>query len=59
MEQGGAGRILAVIGVLGLLGALAAYAVFGGVLPALAAGSFAATFPLASYRARRSARRCR
>jgi tight adherence protein B len=49
--------LLSVITVLALLAALAAYAVFGGVLPALATGLFAATFPLASYRSRRTARR--
>ena len=42
---------------LGLLGALSAYAVFGGLLPAVVTGVFAATFPLASYRRRRIARR--
>ena len=36
---------------------IGAYAVFGGVLPALATAAFAATFPLASYRVRRRARR--
>jgi tight adherence protein B len=50
-------EVAAVVAALGVLGAVAAYAVFGGVLPALAAGAFAATFPLASYRARRRARR--
>jgi tight adherence protein B len=47
----------AVIGALGVAGALAAYAVFGGVMPALATGAFAASFPLASFRVRRRARR--
>jgi tight adherence protein B len=50
-------EVAAVVAALGVLGAVAAYAVFGGILPALAAGAFAATFPLASYRARRRARR--
>jgi tight adherence protein B len=49
--------LLAVVVALGALGALMAYAVFGGVLPALVTGLFAATFPLASYRVRRMARR--
>lgn len=49
--------LLAVIGALGMLGALSAYAVFGGLLPAIATGAFAASFPLASYRRRRAARR--
>ena len=42
---------------LGVLGALAAYAVFGGLLPAVVTGAFAATFPLASYRAGEPRRR--
>ena len=50
-------ELLAVVVALGLLGALAAYAVFGGLLPAVVIGVFAATFPLASYRRRRIARR--
>jgi len=50
-------ELLAVIAALAVLGALSAYAVFGGVLPALAVGAFAATFPLASYRVRRARRR--
>ncbi len=50
-------ELLAVIAVLGALGALAAYAVFGGLLPALVTGAFAASFPLASYRVRRADRR--
>jgi tight adherence protein B len=49
--------LLAVVVALGVVGALSAYAVFGGVLPALVTGAFAATFPLASYRVRRTARR--
>jgi tight adherence protein B len=49
--------LAAVIVALGVLGALAAYALFGGLLPALAMGMFAATFPLASYRVRRRTRR--
>ena len=50
-------ELLAVVVALGLLGALSAYAVFGGLLPAVVTGVFAATFPLASYRRRRIARR--
>ena len=49
--------LAAVVIALGALGAIGAYAVFGGVLPALVVGAFAATFPLASYRLRRRARR--
>jgi tight adherence protein B len=50
-------ELLAVIVALAVIGALSAYAVFGGVLPALAVGAFAASFPLASYRVRRASRR--
>ena len=50
-------ELLAVVVALGLLGALSAYAVFGGLLPAVVTGVFAATFPLASYRRRRINRR--
>src|SRR3546814_19160837 len=40
-----------------MVGALAGYAVFGGIVPALAIGGFAGSFPVASYRMRREARR--
>lgn len=46
-----------VMAVLFLVGAALAYGLFGGLLPAVVAGAFAATFPLASYRARRERRR--
>jgi len=49
--------LVAVVLALGMLGGIGAYAIFGGVLPALVVGAFAATFPLASYRLRRRARR--
>jgi tight adherence protein B len=39
-----------------LAGSLVAYALFGGPLPALVVGLFAATFPAASYRSRRERR---
>ncbi len=42
---------------LAFAGGLAAFAVFGGLLPALAAGAFAGTAPAAAYRARREQRR--
>lgn len=45
-----------VVAVLFLVGASLAYAVFGGVVPAIVVGAFAATFPAASYRRRRSNR---
>ncbi len=50
-------ELLAVIAALSVLGAMSAYALFGGPLPALAAGAFAGSFPPASYRVRRAARR--
>ena len=42
---------------LSIFGAALAFAVFGGVLPALVVGAFAGSFPVASSRARRAARR--
>jgi tight adherence protein B len=50
-------ELAAVIACLAGLAGLAAFALFGGWLPALATAAFAATFPIASYRARRRARR--
>jgi tight adherence protein B len=47
----------AVMGALALAGGGVALALFGGALPALAAGLFAASLPPASYRARRQRRR--
>lgn len=47
----------AVMVVLFVLGALLAFVVFGGPVPALIAGVFAASFPVASYRSRRLRRR--
>ena len=38
---------------LALAGGLLAFALFGGVLPALVAGAFAGTAPMAAYRGRR------
>jgi tight adherence protein B len=49
--------LAAVTGALFVLGCLGAWAVFGGVLPAVLIGLFAATWPLASYRLRRRANR--
>lgn len=62
LNQAGLGEVrlsefLAVMGTLAGVGAALAYAIFGGLLPALAVGGFAATFPVASYRTRRQARR--
>jgi tight adherence protein B len=42
--------------LLFVLGAVLAYALFGGPLPALVAGAFAASFPAAGFRARRARR---
>lgn len=47
----------AVVATLFGLGTILAYAAFGGVLPAIALGTFAASFPLDSYRRRRHDRR--
>ena len=46
-----------VVSMLFVTGAVVGFALFGGPLPALATGAFAATFPVASYRARREHRR--
>jgi tight adherence protein B len=48
-----------VMAVLSIVAAVGAFAVFGGVLPAVVAGAFAASFPPASYRRRRTARLAR
>lgn len=47
----------AVMAALFLVGTGVIYAVFGAILPAVAVGAFAASFPLASYRVRRTNRR--
>lgn len=47
----------AVMAALFVIGAAMAFAMFGGALPAIAAGAFSATLPLASYRARRDRNR--
>ncbi|HWW52573.1 MAG TPA: hypothetical protein VNY84_02300 [Acidimicrobiales bacterium] len=62
LVQAGLGQVRvsefgAVMAGLFVVGATLAFALFGGVGPAVAAGAFAATFPLASYRGRREARR--
>lgn len=51
------GEFLAVVGVLGLVGAAFGYLIFAAPIPALALGTFAASFPIASYRNRRRTRR--
>ena len=52
-----ASEFVTVMGGLFVVGAVAAYVLFGGVIPAVIAGAFAATFPVASYRNRRERRR--
>ena len=53
----GVAEFAAVIGGVFLLGALVALTLFGAGIPALAGGVFAASFPVAAYRRRRTARR--
>ena len=52
-------EFLTVMAVLLVVGAGLTFAVLGAPLPALAVGAFAATYPAASYRARRQQRRAR
>lgn len=47
------GEFLLASGAMFLLGALVALALFGALIPMLAAGAFAASFPIAAYRQRR------
>src|SRR4051812_34476442 len=51
------GEFVGVMAALFVLGAVLGFAVFGGPVPALGVGGFAASFPPASSKARRSARR--
>jgi tight adherence protein B len=53
----GISQFLSMVAVLFVVGTVVAFALFGGALPALAAGAFASTFPVAAYRARRAQRR--
>ncbi len=46
-----------VMAVLFVVGAAAAYGFFGGIVPPLLCGAFAASFPVAAYRRRRERRR--
>lgn len=46
-----------VMGLLFVVGAGIAFVLFGGIVPAVLTGAFAATFPVASYRSRRDRRR--
>jgi len=50
-------EFLTVMAALFVVGSGLAFALFGGALPAVVAGVFAATFPIASYRTRRDKRR--
>ena len=59
LEGVGLNEFVTVMAVLFVLGAGLTFAVLGGILPALAVGAFAATYPAASYRARRQQRRAR
>lgn len=52
-------EFFAVVAMLSVVGFLLAFAAFGGLFPALAIGTFAASFPVASYRLRRNNRRQR
>lgn len=57
LEEVGVGEFAAVVATLFVVGAAGAFVLFGGPLAALVAGLFAATSPIASYRARRDQRR--
>ncbi|HUF33481.1 MAG TPA: hypothetical protein VMN58_09775 [Acidimicrobiales bacterium] len=50
-------ELAGVVGVLFLVGAVATWALFGGILPPLAGGTFAATFPIAAAKSRRDRHR--
>lgn len=50
-------EFIAVVMMLSSFGAGLTYLLFGGVIPAVLSGAFAASFPLASYKARRRSRR--
>jgi len=59
MTQAGLGRValgefVVVLAVVFVLGAAIALVLFGGPVPALVTGIFAASFPLAAYRQRRT-----
>lgn len=52
-------EFVAVVGMLFVLGAALGFAIFAGPGPAMVVGGFAASFPIATYRLRRQARRQR
>ena len=59
LEGVGPAEFLTVMAVLFVVGSGLTFAALGAVMPALAVGGFAATYPAASYRARRQKRRMR
>ena len=59
LEGVGPGEFVTIMVVLFVVGSGLTFAVLGAPLPALAVGGFAATYPAASYRARRQQRRAR
>jgi len=59
LEGVGPGEFLTVMATLFLVGTGLTFVLLGALLPALAVGAFAATFPAGSYRARRQQRRMR
>lgn len=56
LDQVRPGQFAATMGLVAVVGAALAFALFGGVLPAIVAGLFAACLPVASYRNRRARR---
>ena len=59
LEDVGLAEFLTVMAMLFVVAAGLAFALLGAILPALAVGGFAATYPAGSYRARRQRRRMR
>jgi tight adherence protein B len=59
LEGVGPAEFLTVMAVLFVVAGGLTFAILGAALPALAVGAFAATYPAASYRARRQQRRAR
>jgi tight adherence protein B len=56
LEGVGIGELVVATLALAFVGAALAFAIFGGVLPALVTAAFAASFPVAGFRARRQKR---
>lgn len=59
LEEVRLAEFVTLMAALLVLGVAAAFVMFGAILPALAVGLFAASFPVASYRARRLTRRAK